>query len=75
VCVFLFMLFIGDYLAPNLLGGKNSLWFTEHIYNNFLSTFNWNECASFGFLLLMLSSGIICVALKLSGQKLEKVGS
>ena len=73
--IIVFMLVIGDYLAPNLLGGKNSLWFTEQIYNNFLQTFNWNEGAAFGFLLLMLSSGIIWLALKLSGQKLEKVGS
>ncbi len=73
--IIVFMLVIGDYLAPNLLGGKNSLWFTEQIYNAFLSTFNWNEGAAFGFLLLLLSSGIIWIALKLSGQKLEKVGS
>ena len=73
--IIVFMLVIGDYLAPNLLGGKHSLWFTEQIYNDFLSTFNWNEGAAFGFLLLMLSSGIIWLALKLSGQKLEKVGS
>jgi len=73
--IIVFMLVIGDYLAPNLLGGKHSLWFTEQIYNNFLSTFNWNEGAAFGFLLLILSSGIIWLALKLSGQKLEKVGS
>ena len=73
--IIVFMLVIGDYLAPNLLGGKNSLWFTEQIYNNFLQTFNWNEGAAFGFLLLLLSSGIIWLALKLSGQKLEKVGA
>lgn len=73
--IIVFMLVIGDFLAPNILGGKSSLWFTEQIYNQFLSTFNWNEGAAFGFLLLMLSSGIIWLALKLSGQKLEKVGS
>jgi len=72
--IIVFMLVIGDYVAPNILGGKSSLWFTEQIYNQFLSTFNWNEGAAFGFLLLMLSSGIIWMALKLSGQKLEKVG-
>ena len=73
--IIVFMLVIGDYLAPNLLGGKSSLWFTEQIYNSFLQTFNWNEGAAFGFLLLLLSSAIIWLALKLSGQKLEKVGS
>jgi len=72
--IIVFMLVIGDYVAPNILGGKSSLWFTEQIYNEFLSTFNWNEGAAFGFLLLILSSTIIWVALKLSGQKLERVG-
>ncbi len=73
--IIVFMLVIGDYLAPNILGGKSSLWFTEQIYSKFLTTFNWNEGAAFGFLLLMLSSGIIWLALRLSGQKLDKVGS
>lgn len=73
--IIVFMLVIGDYLAPNILGGKSSLWFTEQIYNKFLTTFNWNEGAAFGFLLLMLSSGIIWLALRLSGQRLDRVGS
>jgi len=73
--IIVFMLVIGDYVAPNILGGKSSLWFTEQIYNKFLATFNWNEGAAFGFLLLVLSSSIVWLALKLSGQKLEKVGS
>ncbi len=72
--IIVFMLVIGDYLAPNILGGKSSLWFTEQIYSKFLQTFNWGEGAAFGFLLLLLSSGIIWIALKLSGQKLERVG-
>ena len=73
--IIVFMLVIGDYVAPNILGGKSSLWFTEQIYNKFLASFNWNEGAAFGFLLLLLSSSIVWVALKLSGQKLDKVGS
>ncbi len=73
--IIVFMLVIGDYVAPNILGGKSSLWFTEQIYNKFLATFNWNEGAAFGFLLLLLSSAIIWLALRLTGQKLEKVGS
>ena len=72
--IIVFMLVIGDYVAPNILGGKSSLWFTEQIYNQFLSTFNWNQGAAFGFLLLAISSITIWLALKLSGQKLDKVG-
>jgi len=73
--IIVFMLVIGDYVAPTILGGKSSLWFTEQIYNKFLMSFNWNEGAAFGFLLLVLSSTIVWIALKLSGQKLDKVGS
>jgi spermidine/putrescine transport system permease protein len=73
--IIVFMLVIGDYLAPNILGGKSSLWFTEQIYNEFLATFNWNEGAAFGFLLLLLSSSIIWLALKVSGQRLDRVAS
>ncbi len=73
--IIVFMLVIGDYVAPDILGGKSSLWFTEQIYNEFLATFNWGEGAAFGFLLLFISSSIIWLTLKLSGQKLERVGS
>ncbi len=73
--IIVFMLIIGDYVAPNILGGKSSLWFTEQIYNFFLTTIDWSQGAAFGFLLLMLSSGIIWAVLKITGQKLERVGS
>ena len=66
------MLTLGNYLTPNLMGGKNSLWFTEQIYNQFIASFNWNQGAAFGFLLLLLSSLIIWVGLKVSGQKLGR---
>ena len=71
--IVVFMLTLGNYLTPNLMGGKNSLWFTEQIYNQFIASFNWNQGSAFGFLLLILSSLIIWLGLKLSGQKLSKV--
>lgn len=70
--IVVFMLTLGNYLTPNLIGGKNSLWFTEQIYNQFISSFNWNQGSAFGFLLLLLSSLIIFVALKLTKQSLSK---
>ena len=60
------------YLTPNLMGGKNSLWFTEQIYNEFIASLNWNQGAAFGFLLLILSSLIIWFGLKVSKQNLAK---
>jgi spermidine/putrescine transport system permease protein len=71
--IVVFMLVLGNYLTPNLLGGKNSLWFTEQIYNQFIASFNWNQGAAFGFLLLLLSSTIIWCGLRLSGQRLGEV--
>jgi spermidine/putrescine transport system permease protein len=62
-----------DYLAPDILGGKNALWFTELIYNDFLSTLNWNEGSAFGFLLLLFSSIIIWFLLIVTGQNFKKV--
>jgi spermidine/putrescine transport system permease protein len=70
--IVVFMLALGNYLTPKLMGGKNSLWFTEQIYNEFIASFNWNQGAAFGFLLLLLSSAIIWVGLKLGKQKLGR---
>lgn len=71
--IVVFMLSLGNYLTPNLMGGKNSLWFTEQIYNKFIASFNWNQGSAFGFLLLVLSSLIIFIGLKLTNQRLSKV--
>lgn len=70
--IVVFMLALGNYLTPKLMGGKNSLWFTEQIYNEFIASFNWNQGAAFGFLLLALSSLIIWSGLKISKQQLGK---
>ena len=71
--IVVFMLTLGNYLTPNLMGGKNSLWFTEQIYNQFIASFIWNLGSAFGFLLLILSSLVIWAGLKLTSQKLTKV--
>jgi spermidine/putrescine transport system permease protein len=70
--IVVFMLALGNYLTPKLMGGKNSLWFTEQIYNEFIASFNWNQGAAFGFLLLVLSSLIIWTGLKISRQQLGR---
>lgn len=71
--IVVFMLTLGNYLTPNLMGGKNSLWFTEQIYNQFIASFNWNQGSAFGFLLLVLSSILVWLGLKLTRQNLKKV--
>jgi spermidine/putrescine transport system permease protein len=72
-CIVVFMLTLGNYLTPTLLGGKNSQWFTEQIYTQFITRFNWEQGAAFGFLLLALSTAIVWAGLKLSGQKFGEV--
>jgi spermidine/putrescine transport system permease protein len=72
-CIVVFMLTLGNYLTPTLLGGKSSQWFTEQIYTQFITRFNWEQGAAFGFLLLGLSTAIVWMGLKLSGQKFGEV--
>ena len=70
--IVVFMLSLGNYLTPTMLGGKDSLWFTELIYSQFIVRFNWELGAAFGFMLLGLSSLIVWGGLRLSGQTLER---
>jgi spermidine/putrescine transport system permease protein len=72
-CIVVFMLTIGNYLTPTLLGGKNSQWFTELIYTQFIVRFNWEQGAAFGFLLLGLSIAMVALGLRLSGQRFVDV--
>lgn len=71
--IIVFMLITGSYITPSLMGGKNSQWFTQQIYNQFIIAFNWNQGAAFGFLLLAISSLIVWIALRVTGQKLGEV--
>jgi len=71
--IVVFMLTLGNYLTPTLLGGKNSQWFTEQIYTQFITRFNWEQGAAFGFLLLALSTAIVWLGLRLAGQRFNDV--
>jgi spermidine/putrescine transport system permease protein len=70
-CIVVFMLTAGSYLTPILLGGKNSSWFTEQIYDQFITRYNWEAGAAFGFVLLGFTSLVIWVGLKITGQTLN----
>jgi spermidine/putrescine transport system permease protein len=69
-CIVVFMLTAGSYLTPILLGGKNSMWFTEQIYDQFITRYNWESGATFGILLLVFTSLVVWLGLRLSGQSL-----
>jgi spermidine/putrescine transport system permease protein len=70
-CIVVFMLTAGSYLTPILLGGKNSSWFTEQIYDQFITRYNWEAGAAFGFVLLAFTSLVVWGGLKLTGQTLS----
>lgn len=69
-CIIVFMMTAGSYLTPVLLGGKNSMWFTEQIYEQFITRYNWEAGATFGVLLLVFTSAVVWVGLRLTGQSL-----
>ena len=69
-CIIVFMLTAGSYLTPILLGGKNSMWFTEQIYEQFVTRYNWESGATFGVLLLGFTSLVVWLGLRLTGQNL-----
>lgn len=69
-CIIVFMLCAGSYLTPVLLGGKNSMWFTEQIYQQFITRYNWEAGATFGCVLLGFTSLTVWIGLKLTGQNL-----
>ncbi|MBY6049245.1 ABC transporter permease [Vannielia litorea] len=69
-CIITFMLTAGSYLTPILLGGKNSSWFTEQIYNQFITRYNWESGSAFGVSLLVFTSFVVWAGLRLTGQSL-----
>ena len=71
-CIIVFMLTLGNYLTPTLLGGKNSQWFTELIYTQFIVRFNWEQGAAFGFLLLGLSTAMVALGLRAERPALRR---
>lgn len=69
--IVVFMLTAGSYLTPILLGGKNSMWFTQQIYAQFITRYNWEYGSTFGVMLLVFTSLAVWLGLRLSGQKLS----
>ena len=74
-CILVFMISAGSYLIPNLIGGKNTLWVTEMIYNRFIISTNWNLGSAYSLVLLISTSIMIWLGLRLTGQSLRGVFS
>ena len=71
--IMVFMLSIGTYIVPKVLGGKSSVWFVELIYGNFIETLNWEQGSAFAFILLISTLGIIFGLLRIAKLPLGEV--
>jgi spermidine/putrescine transport system permease protein len=74
-CILVFMLSVGNYLIPVLVGGKNNLWVTEMIYNRFIISTNWNLGSAYSIITLVMTSLVVWVGLRTTRQTLRGVFS
>ncbi|MEX0922818.1 MAG: ABC transporter permease [Rhodovibrionaceae bacterium] len=68
-CIMTFMLAAGSYAVPLILGGTQSKWFTEIIYDNFYEANDWGLGSAYAFVLLAT-----CIVFILAMMKLFRVG-
>ena len=62
-----FMLAAGTYAVPAILGGPNSLWFTQIIYSWFFDGGDWNQGAAYAFMLLTICLLFVLLMMKVTG--------
>ena len=67
-CIVTFMLAAGSFAVPQILGGVDSLWFTQLIYNRF-SVSDWNEGAAYAVAL-----EVLCLVFVLVMMRVFRVG-
>ena len=67
-CIITFMFSAGSFAVPQILGGPDSLWFTQIIYGWFFAGGDWNRGATYSFVLL-----IVCLSVMYAGLKLFRI--
>ena len=60
-CVFVFVLSIGNFITPDLLGGGRSIMVGNLIYDQFLSARDWPFGASLAFILIGIMMSLLVV--------------
>jgi spermidine/putrescine transport system permease protein len=70
-CIMTFMIAIGTYAVPSILGGVSTLWFTQIIYSWFFDGGNWNQGSAYAFALLVLCVAFVMVMLRFFKVSLE----
>ena len=64
-CTVTFMLAVGSYAVPSILGSPSSRWFTQIIYDCFFEGQNWNQGAAYAFVLLISCIGLIVLVMSI----------
>ena len=72
-CVMVFMLSAGSLLVPSILGSTTSQWFTQTIDQWFKDALDWNTASAYAFLLLILCTLFVTVAMKVFRVKLSDI--
>ena len=71
--VMVFMLSAGSLLVPSILGSTTSQWFTQTIDQWFKDALDWNTASAYAFLLLILCTVFVTLAMKLFRVKLSDI--
>ncbi|MBA3910107.1 MAG: ABC transporter permease [Rhodobacter sp.] len=71
--VMVFMLSAGSLLVPSILGSTTSQWFTQTIDQWFKDALDWNTASAYAFLLLLLCTVFVSVAMWLFKVKLSDI--
>ena len=66
--IFVFILALGDFVTPQLVGGTSGFTFVKIIYSNFGLAFNWPFGAALASILLIISVIIILITNHLTGK-------
>ncbi len=71
--VMVFMLSAGSLLVPSILGSTTSQWFTQTIDQWFKDALDWNTASAYAFILLLLCTVFVAIALKVFNVKLSDI--
>jgi len=71
--VMVFMLSAGSLLVPSILGSTTSQWFTQTIDQWFKDALDWNTASAYAFMLLILCTVFVSVAMWLFKVKLSDI--
>lgn len=71
--VMVFMLSAGSLLVPSILGSTTSQWFTQTIDQWFKDALDWNTASAYAFLLLLLCTVFVTIAMWLFKVKLSDI--